>query len=75
MVDTPVNHTIKVSSAKTVAAEITTHMETAPAVMISTGMTTTDIPAPSDNDRKNSAINFSHTVSSFFNPKAFLQKP
>ena len=73
-VDSPVNPTIEVSSASTVAAEVTSYMETTPAIMISTEVTTADTSALSSNDCKNSAINFSYTVSSFFNPKSFSQK-
>ena len=65
------NPTIEVSSAETVAAEITSHMKTVPATTISTRVTIIDTSAPSGNERKNSAINFSYTVSSFFNPKVF----
>jgi len=74
-VDSPVNPTIDVSLAETVAARVTSPMETTPATTISTGVTTADTSAPSGNDRKNLATNFLYTVSSFFNSKAFSQKP
>ena len=73
-VGSPVILSLKVSSADIVVAEVTYYMETAPATMISTKVTIADTSAPSGNDYKNSAINFSYTVSSFFNPKAFLSK-
>ena len=64
--DSPI---IEGSLAETVAAVITSHTETVPATMISTGETTVDTPTLSGNDCKNLAINFSYTVPSFFNSK------
>jgi len=72
--------TIEVFSAKIVATEVTSHREIVPTATISTGVTNVDTSAidtsaPSDNDHKNSAINFLYTVFLSSTPKLFLQKP
>ena len=69
--DFPVVHTIKVSSTGTATAEDTSHIETALAIIRCTEVVTADTSAPSGNNCKSSAINFSYAASSFFNPKAF----
>jgi len=69
--DFPVVHTIKVSSTGTAAAEDTSHIETALAIIRCTELVTADTSAPSDNNCKSLAINFSYATSSFFNHKAF----
>ena len=63
------------SSAETIVVGFTSPMEITPAMTISTGGTTADTSAPLGNDCKNLAINFSYTVSYFFNFQAFSQKP
>ena len=62
-VDSPIVHTIKVSSTDTAAAEDTSHTETALAMISSSEVVTADTSAPSGNDyNKSLTINFSYAV-------------
>jgi len=58
--------TIEAFLVKTVAAGVTSYVETVPVATISTRVTNANTLAPSSNDRKDLVINFSFIYRVFF---------